>query len=571
MGYETPVEMPSMGIYNTDLMKMYIAGVKDQYEKGQEEMKDFMKLYGDFYSPIAGDTQRYNDMTVGGARDMINQMLANGIDPYKSPEARAAISRYINSVPTGMLNAMKQNAENRKKYDEAVAQARLAGKLDPEYEAWALKQAGLDNFSTIGPNGEIRTWDRLTPDPKQEWAAVAAPYLKEFDKTEKLDSDVKGYTKWGVSDANKKAGVDAVMNAANSTPWLQYKLQQAYDRTAGLTDETGLPLSDEQRRALAIQNVRRQAEDTATQYYQPKYEIDPYYKSDYETANSIRQYWATTGANPKPTSSGSSRRKGDVGDDYDDMSKYSKYASITQGTNDNLDRRANGGVVYTVSSKNGNKKRGLHAQYKEVFGKDGNKQKRLVVRVFNGGDFKDEKGNTYRLVTQREKQNIIYRNLKANNKDSALNRWRSVATRQEKTPEYDVAAITDELINRIYSPEEIMYGPEVGRRYTKILRDAITKSRNDGTLDNNLRVIPTTHYGDVAQKDNTIVKANEVQIILKNGTKLRGLEKIGQYDEDYIPNPQWLGYMGDRNRLESKAVVGESDSSELYNTNTVEF
>ena len=116
-----------------------------------------------------------------------------------------------------------------------------------------------------------------------------------------------------------------------------------------------------------------------------------------------------------------------------------------------------------------------------------------------------------------------------------------------------------------------MYGPEVGRRYTKILRDAITKSRNDGTLDNNLRVIPTTHYGDVAQKDNTIVKANEVQIILKNGTKLRGLEKIGQYDEYYTPNPQWLGYMGDRNRLESKAVVGESDSSELYNTNTVEF
>ena len=159
-------------------------------------------------------------MTVGGARRMIDQMLANGIDPYKSPEARAAISRYIASVPTGTLNAMKQNAENRKAYDQAVAQAKLSGKYDPEYEAWALKQAGLDNFSTIGPNGEIRIWDRLAPDPKQEWAGVAAPYLKEFDKTEKLDSDVKGYTKWGVSDANKKAGVDAVMNAASSTPWL---------------------------------------------------------------------------------------------------------------------------------------------------------------------------------------------------------------------------------------------------------------------------------------------------------------------------------------------------------------
>lgn len=29
MGYETPVELPSMGVYDTDLMKLYIAGAKD--------------------------------------------------------------------------------------------------------------------------------------------------------------------------------------------------------------------------------------------------------------------------------------------------------------------------------------------------------------------------------------------------------------------------------------------------------------------------------------------------------------------------------------------------------------
>ena len=301
MGYETPVKMPSMGIYNTDLMKMYIAGVKDQYEKGQEEMKDFMKLYGDFYSPIAGDTQRYNDMTVGGARDMINQMLANGIDPYKSPEARAAISRYINSVPTGMLNAMKQNAENRKTYDQAVAQARLAGKLDQEYEAWALKQAHLDNFSTIGPNGEIRTWDRLAPDTKQEWATIAAPYLKEFEKTEILDSDRPGYIKEGVSDENQKKGIEAVMNAAGNTPWMQYKLQQAYDRTP-LIDTTGAPLSEEQRRALAIQDVRKQVENTAAQYYQPQYKDDWRAKANYENQLAIKKYWRTTGANKNSSS-----------------------------------------------------------------------------------------------------------------------------------------------------------------------------------------------------------------------------------------------------------------------------
>lgn len=292
MGYETPVAMPSMGIYNTDLMKMYIAGVKDQYEKSQEEMKDFMKLYGDFYSPIAGDTQMYNDMTIGGARRMIDQMLANGIDPYKSPEARAAISRYIASIPTGTLNAMKQNAENRKAYDQAVAQARLSGKYDPEYEAWALKQAGLDNFRTIGPNGEVRVWDRLAPDPKQDWADIAAPYLKEFEKTEMLKSDVPGYDKMGVSDENQRKGVDAVMNAVGSTPWLQYKLEKAYDSTAGMTDETGVPLSEGQRRALANQMVRKEAENTAAQYYQSKYVENPFAKRKYDADQSIRVHEA---------------------------------------------------------------------------------------------------------------------------------------------------------------------------------------------------------------------------------------------------------------------------------------
>ena len=50
-------------------------------------------------------------------------MLANGIDPYKSPEARAAISRYIASVPTWRLNEMKRSAENAALYKKALAEA----------------------------------------------------------------------------------------------------------------------------------------------------------------------------------------------------------------------------------------------------------------------------------------------------------------------------------------------------------------------------------------------------------------------------------------------------------------
>lgn len=177
-----------------------------------------MKEYGDFYSPINGATEQYNNLTVGGARDLINQMMANGIDPYKSPEARAAISRYIASVPVGKLNQMKQDAENAKEYKKNRDRLIAEGNFDPEYEKWRL---GGKTLETWDPN---TPFTETTPYAKQDWASVAAPYLKEFDKTERLDSDIDGWIKEGVSDENKKKGVDAVMNAAGSTPWLQYKL-----------------------------------------------------------------------------------------------------------------------------------------------------------------------------------------------------------------------------------------------------------------------------------------------------------------------------------------------------------
>ena len=298
MGYETPVAMPSMGVYNTDLMKMYIAGVKDQYEKSQEELKDFMKLYGDFYSDIPGATERYNQMTVAGARDMINQMLANGIDPYKSPEARAAISRYIASRDTATLNRYKRDAENAKEYKKNRDKLIMAGQFDPEFEKWRL---GGKTLETWDPN---TPFTETTPYAKQDWATVAAPYLKEFEKTEILKSDIPGYDKKGVSDENQRKGVDAVMNAISSNPWLQYKLESAYDSTAGMKDETGAPLSEEQRRALATQAVRKEAENAAAQYYQPKYEVNPFYMEDYKTKNAIKKYWNTTGSNPRNNGNG---------------------------------------------------------------------------------------------------------------------------------------------------------------------------------------------------------------------------------------------------------------------------
>ena len=216
MGYETPVAMPSMGIYNTDLMKMYIAGVKDQYEKGQEEMKDFMKLYGDFYSDIPGATEEYNRLTLGGARDMINQMMAAGIDPYKSPEARAAISRYIASRPTGLLNNMKLWAENAKEYKKNYAKAVQDPNFDPEYNRYMIG-GDLEDWDPRKP------WTATTPYVAPSMESIAKPYMEKFKQSEMLDSDRPGYVKLGTTDKNQQAAIRGTLEMFENTPYGQYK------------------------------------------------------------------------------------------------------------------------------------------------------------------------------------------------------------------------------------------------------------------------------------------------------------------------------------------------------------
>lgn len=286
MGYEVPVEMPSMGVYNTDLMKMYIAGVKDQYEKGQEEMKDFMKLYGDFYSDIPGATQAYNDLTLGGARDMINQMYAAGIDPYKSPEARAAISRYIASRPTGLLNEMKRSAENAKEYKKNRDKLIMAGQFDPEFERFMLGGKSLEEWDPNTP------FTATTPHTKQDWETFATPYFKNFKAQEDLGESRPGYRLYGTRPEEIERAINAAIDDLQNSPWGRYQAYKADQVVANMVDENGLPLSAEQKTAKKDEILREHLKDAATHYFQPEEKDDKLAQGiildDRRTANDIK-------------------------------------------------------------------------------------------------------------------------------------------------------------------------------------------------------------------------------------------------------------------------------------------
>jgi hypothetical protein len=74
-------------------------------------MKEFQKDYGDFYSPIQKDMDWYNKNIINGSRDVINNLYDKGIDPLRSAEGRAAISRWINNIPTGDVNKLKMGSK----------------------------------------------------------------------------------------------------------------------------------------------------------------------------------------------------------------------------------------------------------------------------------------------------------------------------------------------------------------------------------------------------------------------------------------------------------------------------
>ena len=163
--YDQNIQYPVKDLYDNQIIAMSIAAAKDMYEKGQQEIKDFQKAYGDFLSPFAKDMQRYNQI-VGGVKDVINNLYANGIDPIRSAEGRAAVSRAIASVDPTELNAMKANAKTGYAYLEAMQKLRQTGKYSQAQEDFDMALTGttpFDQFATNNGQGGFNSWNRISP------------------------------------------------------------------------------------------------------------------------------------------------------------------------------------------------------------------------------------------------------------------------------------------------------------------------------------------------------------------------------------------------------------------------
>lgn len=162
--YDNYIQLPTVDLYDTNMMAMAINAAKDMYDRGQQQIKDFYKEYGDFMSPFAKDMEVYGNM-VGGVRNLINTAYANGIDLLRSPEGRALINKAVYSVDPAKFNLMRSNAKTGYAYLDAMQKLRSQGKYSEAQELYDIMQNGgtkFSDFSTFDENG-THVWDRTSP------------------------------------------------------------------------------------------------------------------------------------------------------------------------------------------------------------------------------------------------------------------------------------------------------------------------------------------------------------------------------------------------------------------------
>lgn len=159
--YDQNVQLPVKDLYDNQVVAMSIAAAKDMYEKGQQELKDFKKEFGDFYSPFQKDMQRYGQM-IQGVKDVINNLYANGIDPVRNPAGRAAISRAISNIDPAEFNNMRANAKTGLAYQEAMQKLMAQGKYDPMMQDYYLRSQGIPSFQDFSSAGG-NTWTQVSP------------------------------------------------------------------------------------------------------------------------------------------------------------------------------------------------------------------------------------------------------------------------------------------------------------------------------------------------------------------------------------------------------------------------
>lgn len=213
LGYEQPVDIPVMSIYDKEMTKMYINALREDYKDSVDAQNKFIEKYSDFTSPSATDTKWYYDNTIGG----LNELLK---DPnlIRSKIGRGMITQYIKSRPYGEMAKMRESAKyleafnsaKQKMIENGTYNKKMAETLGEDFTDWDTRTQGVFN--------------KPAPTKYQSMEDMLLPTIQQLQKAYKYDPEasVGGYQVYRVTDDQVNAAINNDFVDLMNIPAMQY-------------------------------------------------------------------------------------------------------------------------------------------------------------------------------------------------------------------------------------------------------------------------------------------------------------------------------------------------------------
>lgn len=212
LGGEQPVELPTMRWYDNDAFKMYIAALKDDYDKNLEEQKDFLDKYIDMAATDKDREYMANDVI----KPIIN-FVNNNPDAIRSVEGRMQMRQLRNSINPEAIGKIKGTAKMADTYNKIKAELSAKGLFSEELEKasgtslkdWnSVKDGVFDKAPTI-----YKTMNDLTD---QYVDGIKPRFIEQVGQFGR---------KMGITDKDLKEPIQAAINDITNTPQGKYYLR----------------------------------------------------------------------------------------------------------------------------------------------------------------------------------------------------------------------------------------------------------------------------------------------------------------------------------------------------------
>ena len=213
---EQPVEFTMGSLLDPTMAQLLIGAYKNyadfayrDYKDYMDQQKEFNKEMGDFFSYFQKDNQDWYNATRGKLQKTYDALVAQGIDPIRSIEGRAAMTQARMSIDSGELSNLRANAKASEDYMKTYLALRSQGKMNDDMNDFFLREQGQPSFRDFNTrqNGL--------------WKAAPTEYKSLYDVTKDAFEGIKdsqissknGVQTVGVSEERMQAIADGLVAA----------------------------------------------------------------------------------------------------------------------------------------------------------------------------------------------------------------------------------------------------------------------------------------------------------------------------------------------------------------------